>query len=362
MTNSPSTDFSLADTEPVRPRHVCPDCSSPVGKRDRFCEVCGRNLLLHRTPVGGPDPAMQVATCISCDFAEIDSEGFCLRCGRSQPLGRDRVVYDLGVVAGVSDRGRRRERNEDALALGWIGRRDSPKCVVAVVCDGVAFSSRASEASQGAADAAVDILLSAMSGTADPTAATRAAAAAASAAVNRLADEGDHEEGPPATTYVSAIVNESEVTIGWIGDSRAYWLATGSNGTRSRCLTVDHTRANELVASGVSAVAAGAAEDANALARWLGADADDPRPQVQRFRPNGPGTVLLCTDGLWGYLSGPSVLAAHLPVGGRDPLGTAMDLTEAANERGGRDNITVAAIPFPVCAGQEPGMARSDSP
>ncbi|MFO7192211.1 MULTISPECIES: PP2C family serine/threonine-protein phosphatase [Thermocrispum] len=361
-THPPSTSISLADTEPVRPSQVCPGCSSPVGWHDRFCEVCGRNLLVHRTPVGGPDPSAAAQACVSCDFDRIDAEGFCLRCGRAQPRGRDRVIYDLdGVVAGVSDRGRRRTRNEDALALGFLGRRDDPSCVVAVVCDGVAFSSRATEASQAAADTAVDILLSAMSGAAEPVAATRAAAAAASAAVNRLADDpGELTDGPPATTYVSAVVTENEVTVGWLGDSRAYWLATGPRSTRSRCLTVDHTRANELVASGVNAVDAGSAEDATALARWLGADAEDPQPQIQRFRPHGPGTVLLCTDGLWGYLSGPPVLAAHLPIGGRDPLGAAMGLTDAANERGGRDNITVAAIPFPLRGADEATTARSD--
>ncbi|MGH3469141.1 MAG: PP2C family serine/threonine-protein phosphatase [Thermocrispum sp.] len=347
------------DTGPVSPRHLCPECSAPVGRHDRFCEECGRNLLVHRTPAGGPVPAPRaVASCVSCEYVGIDTEGFCQRCGRAQPSSRDRVEYDLGLVAGVSDRGRRRERNEDSLAFGWVGRRAAPSCVVAVVCDGVASSEGAAEASQAAADAAVDILLAAMMGPADPEAATRAAAAAASAAVNRLA--GDDPDSPPASTYVSAIVTATEVTIGWIGDSRAYWLAAGSGGTRSRCLTVDHTRANELVASGFSAIAAGAEEDAHALSRWLGADAEDPQPQVQRFRPSGTGTVLLCSDGLWGYLSGPGVLAAYIPIGGRDPLTAAAGLTAAAIERGGRDNITVAAVPFPVQRLPEFGAARSE--
>jgi serine/threonine protein phosphatase PrpC len=332
-------------TEPAGQRHLCPECSEAVGGHDRYCEHCGRNLLLHRTPVGGPGSGPRaVASCVSCEHVGIDTEGFCQLCGRAQPSSRDRVEYDFGLVAGVSDRGRRRERNEDSLAFGWVGRRSAPSCVVAVVCDGVASSERAAEASQAAADAAVDILLTAMLGTADPEAATRAAAAAASAAVNQLADV----TSSPASTYVSAIVTSTEVTVGWIGDSRAYWLAAGSEGTRSRCLTVDHTRANDLVASGMNAITAGAEDDAHALSRWLGADAEDPQPQLQRFRPTGTGTVLLCSDGLWGYLSGPGVLSAHIPIGGRDPLGAAVGLAAAALERGGRDNVTVAAVPFPV--------------
>lgn len=329
-------------------QNLCPECATPVGRHDRFCEQCGHNLLLHRTPAGGPLTAPRaVASCVSCEHVGIDPDGFCQRCGRAQPSSRDRIEYDLGPVAGVSDRGRRREHNEDSLALGWIGRRTNPSCVVAVVCDGVASSERASEASQLAADTAVDILLRSMQGAGDAQAATRAAAAAAAAAVTGLA-AGSDPSGSPASTYVSAVVTPSEVTVGWIGDSRAYWLAAGGNGTRSRCLTVDHTRANDLVASGVSAVDASAEDDAHALSRWLGADAEDTQPQVQAFRPTGTGTVLLCSDGLWGYLSGPGVLSAHIPIGGRDPLGAASGLTAAALERGGRDNVTVVAVPFPV--------------
>lgn len=345
-------------TRPAGQRHLCPECSTPVGGHDRYCEHCGRNLLIHRSPAGGPGAGPRaVASCVSCEHIGIDTEGFCLRCGRAQPSSRDRVEYDLGLVAGVSDRGKRRERNEDSLAVGWVGRPAAPSCVVAVVCDGVASSEGGAEASQAAADAAVDILLAAMLGTADPEAATRAAAAAASAAVVQLA--GEDVSSSPASTYVSAIVTSTEVTVGWIGDSRAYWLASAGDGTRSRCLTVDHTRANELVASGVNAVAAGAEDDAHALSRWLGADADDPEPQVQRFRPSGSGTVLLCSDGLWGYLSGPGVLSAHIPIGGRDPLGAAVGLVAAALERGGRDNIAVVAVPFPV---QRQGHARRSEP
>lgn len=316
-----------------------------MGKHDRYCEQCGRNLLLHRTPVGGPTASPRaVASCVACEYVGIDADGFCQRCGRAQPSSRDRVEYDLGLVAGITDRGKRRQANEDSLAIGWVGRRSAPTCVAAVVCDGVASSDRSAEASQAAVDAALDILLTAMLDSADPVAATRAACAAASAAVSRLAD-ATHS---PASTYVSAVITQTDVTIGWIGDSRAYWLATGSSGTRSRCLTVDHTRANDLVASGMSMVTAGEDVEAHALSRWLGADADDTEPQVQSFRPAGSGTVLLCSDGLWGYLSGPGVLSAHIPIGGRDPLGAAAGLISAALERGGRDNVTVAAVPFPL--------------
>lgn len=135
----------------------CPDCAEPVGPADRFCEACGKDLLVHRTPAGGPIGTAR-STCIACGATEIDPDGFCTSCGRAQPAGRDRMECDLGAVAGVSDRGKQRARNEDSMAFARIGPATAPRAVVAVVCDGVASSVRADEASQAAADAALDVL------------------------------------------------------------------------------------------------------------------------------------------------------------------------------------------------------------
>lgn len=347
------TDFAAAG-------HQCPACAEPVGRHDRFCELCGQNLLVHRTPLGGAGQAFAASkTCASCEHAGIDADGFCERCGRAQPHARDRMECDLGIVAGVSDRGRRRPRNEDSMAFGWIGRQAAPRGVVAVVCDGVASSERAADASQLAADAAVGVLLTAMQNGADPDVATTAAAAAAGAAVTALAGKDDPSTAP-ASTYVSAIIAEDEVTIGWIGDSRAYWLAANpGSGTPSYCLTTDHTRANDLVAAGVNEASANADSDAAALSRWLGADAEDARPQIVTVRPQGPGIVVLCSDGLWGHLPSAAEQAAHLPAGGErsGPFTLASQLTAAALEQGGHDNIAVVAVPFPVAGAPSSALA-----
>ncbi len=50
--------------------------------------------------------------------------------------GRDHEELSLGSVAGVTDRGVRHERNEDALALATADTPNGP-AVVAVVSDGV---------------------------------------------------------------------------------------------------------------------------------------------------------------------------------------------------------------------------------
>src|SRR5258708_29173755 len=77
------------------------------------------------------------------------------------PSSRDHAEVALGPAAGVSDRGLRHPRNEDAMALAAEQAPDGP-AVVAVVCDGVSSSARPDEASQVAAQAALPVLVAAV--------------------------------------------------------------------------------------------------------------------------------------------------------------------------------------------------------
>jgi serine/threonine protein phosphatase PrpC len=137
------------------------------------------------------------------------------------------------------------------------------------------------------------------------------------------------------------------VTLCWLGDSRAYWLAAGPGATR---LTADDSLAQEMVASGLLAEAeAMASPQAHVITRWLGADIADPRPHVARFEPQGAGAVLVCSDGLWNYLPEAADLAGlALPAALTDPLGAASAMVKFALDAGGMDNITVVLVPFPL--------------
>jgi serine/threonine protein phosphatase PrpC len=322
---------------------TCPQCGEPVGAKDRFCESCGANLLVTRTPAGGPLATVQAgAPCVGCGGANVGADGFCEDCGRAQPGGRDRMESDLGLVAGISDKGLRRARNEDSMAYGMAGG-DTP-AVAAVVCDGVATSDRADNASQRAVDVALDVLLDAALEGKDSEGASRAAVARAIEEVTALADPTVPGTAP-SCTYVSAVVTPTEVTIAWVGDSRAYWLAAEG----SRPLTVDDTVAAELVAEGMSEEEAMTVHQAHALSKWIGADAGEIEPRTLTFTPDGPGLVLLCSDGLWNYLPEPPALVAALPGAPTEValLPAAGDLTRIALELGGHDNITTVLVPFP---------------
>jgi serine/threonine protein phosphatase PrpC len=86
---------------------------------------------------------------------------------------------------------------------------------------------------------------------------------------------------------------------------------------------------------------------ANAITAWLGEDANQIDPHVVTLEPEGPGVVVVCTDGLWNYFDTVDELVAALPAQALDaPLDAARQLVEIALRRGGHDNITVAVIPF----------------
>jgi serine/threonine protein phosphatase PrpC len=315
----------------------CPECDAPVAAQDRFCEECGRNLLVRATPVGGPDGS--VAAQCACGSEDIDDDGFCEQCGRSQPIGRDRMEFVLPTVAGISDRGRRRARNEDSMAFGHVHERG----VAAIVCDGVASSERSDEASQAAVDAANAVLVDALVEGTDPERATVLAVASANRAAGELA-RPEAQDVAPSCTYVSAMRTDSGVVVGWVGDSRAYWLADDGAKTPSRRLTKDDTWAAQLVADGLLTEAEAVNDRrSHVLSRWLGGDSGQVSPHVVTLVPEESGIVLLCSDGLWNYLPEVEDLDAVRPRG-TTPLGIARELTAAALEAGGHDNITVVVI------------------
>lgn len=257
----------------------------------------------------------------------------------------DHVELGVDAVGGVSDLGKRHRHNEDALALAVLAE---PRAVVAVVCDGVSSSEHPERASVAAARAAsavlVDELCTAGDGT-DPEAATRVAVAAAADAAT--AEATSAEGRPPACTFLSALVTDRAVTVGWIGDSRAYWLGDAGS---SRRLTTDDSWTAALVEAGL--LNEDAARDhprANVITRWLGANADEVEPHLVTFEPDGPGVVLICTDGLWHYLDDADTMGAvALPLALEDPLAASRALTQAALDGGGHDNISVALVPVPL--------------
>src|SRR5262249_59660584 len=98
--------------EPAAPA-VCPNCGRAVGATDNFCEACRTELA---PPVVSGDAPVTVTECAFCHGEQITADGYCESCGRKVPSSRNHLELDLGPVAGVTDKGLRHARKEDAVA------------------------------------------------------------------------------------------------------------------------------------------------------------------------------------------------------------------------------------------------------
>ncbi|WP_405872660.1 MULTISPECIES: PP2C family serine/threonine-protein phosphatase [unclassified Streptomyces] len=314
-------------------------------------------------PLQAPDPriadltapAEEAKLCVACRAGRVDSDGYCENCGHAQPRERDHMEQESGPIAAVSDRGLRHHRNEDAFGIGHTALPDGSPVSVAIVCDGVSSATRPDEASLAAARAANESVLAALPRGTHPQQAMHDAIVAASHAVNALAGEPatarEHSphQNAPACTIVGSIVTSGLLVVGWVGDSRAYWIPVDRSSPPAR-LTEDDSWAAQMVSAGLMNEAeAYADERAHAITGWLGADAYELEPHTASFKPDRPGVVVVCTDGLWNYAEAAEDLAEVVPPDAAvRPLHSARVLVGHALDGGGHDNVTVAVVPFPA--------------
>jgi serine/threonine protein phosphatase PrpC len=301
----------------------CASCADERAAGAAFCEACGRALS-------------SAKACPHCGVpGGIGADGYCEHCGMMASRPRDHVEADYGpVAAAVTDRGRRHHRNEDAA---WLAVRGTD--VDVVVCDGVSASFDPDVASETAAGVAGALLAD------DPDVAK--AILSAKDAVAELAKTGDPRRvsSNPACTIVAATVRGVEINVGWLGDSRAYWLPASGPAEQ---LTEDDSWATHAIAMGADPAAAMRDPKAHAITAWLGADAGPVTPRVGAFTVTTPGHLILCSDGLWNYLPDPVAFGDAVRErlrGGGTLVDAVRGLVDFANDAGGADNITVAVVP-----------------
>ncbi|MFE3545374.1 phosphatase [Nocardia sp. NPDC059177] len=328
----------------------CPDCGGSARAGHRFCEGCGRELGVRKTAVPVHDPVI-VPQCSTCGERRYEG-GYCVQCGSPKPVP-DRFEDDLGAVYVLSDRGISHSRNEDSVAAAV---REGDGIRVIVVSDGVSTSQDPQAASGTASRTGVDAALAALAEGRSDADSVMAGLAAATAAVRGMSRTPEYA---PSCTYVSAIVRETragtEITVANVGDSRAFWLAAGVP-TASRRLSVDDSWAQALVDAGACDEETAMRDPrAHTLLRWLGADgAETPWSAncLQRMIATEPGTLLLCSDGLWNYLPDAVALAGFTVE--TSPQAAARALADFALNSGGSDNITVALAPVTVSGAVSP--------
>lgn len=240
--------------------------------------------------------------------------------------------------AARTDMGRVRENNEDKF--DFFLPEDSTQLAlrgrVWALADGMGGHAAGQIASEAALKACIRAYL-------DPTAspeteaALRGALSDANALIHHAARQFEGKTGM-GTTAVVAVVKEDKLTVGHIGDSRAYLLRQGE---AIRQITADHSWVEEQVRRGVmSRPDAEASPYRNYILRSVGVEPTVEADTVTIALQEGD-RVLLCSDGLSGYIDG-DALAEHIV--GKSLSQAALDLIDAANDAGGKDNITVVLL------------------
>jgi PPM family protein phosphatase len=221
-----------------------------------------------------------------------------------------------------SDTGRQRRNNEDA----YFAR--SPLFAVA---DGVGGA----QAGEVASHMAVEVL---EQGLPDGGGSIEERLGARVVEANtRITDLGrrDDRHAGMGTTLTVAYVGEHDLSVAHVGDSRLYRLRDSS----FERLTDDHSLVEELVRSGkLTPQEADAHPQRSIVTRALGSEAGV-EPDTRTWPARDGDVYLLCSDGLTSMV--PEARVADLLAEAGSLSSAGRRLIDAANEAGGRDNITV---------------------
>ena len=140
------------------------------------------------------------------------------------------------------------------------------------------------------------------------------------------------------TTIVLAWILPQITYIAWCGDSRCY-LYNSHEGLRP--LTHDHSYVQELIDKGeITPEETLRHPDNNIITRALGDVECSSEPEITSLPTQADNTLILCTDGLCGYITDP-VIQQTVQTYYRHPDKCCKALIQLALDEGGYDNIAV---------------------
>jgi protein phosphatase len=244
-------------------------------------------------------------------------------------------------VAGVTDVGMRRKRNEDAI--DW-----DLQLGLAMVADGMGGNQGGNVASVTALRSIRNDLRRALADAprSSDRAGTRKVRGALIAELVRRANHAvraaagrDPRLRGMGTTLVMALLGEGYLSVAHVGDSRMYRLREGSLDR----LTDDHTVVQELLVRGkLDPLEAAVSRNRNVITRALGIY-QDVAVDVAHHDTRPGDVYMLCSDGLTGMASDADIA---MVLGNCDPSleQSARGLVELANSRGGKDNVSVVLL------------------
>ena len=264
------------------------------------------------------------------------------------PTAEIRVAASDSIIVGTAQSaGIERSHNEDALLIltgTAVGQETLPEFGLFVVADGMGGHRAGEVASaisvRSVAQQLTEKILLALLNIEDEADVPplqdllrEALEQANRAVVNEVPGGG--------TTLTAAVLLGHQVTIGHVGDSRAYIIANGT----TEVITRDHSLVERLRELGqLTQEEAERHPQRNVLYRAIGQGANLEVDVVTHPAPSG-GHLLLCSDGLWGVIGDEYIL--DIISTAPNPQEACRELVKAANAAGGPDNITAVLVKFP---------------
>ncbi len=236
-------------------------------------------------------------------------------------------------AAALSDPGRERGTNEDRVLC------DLERGIYAVI-DGVGGES----GGEIAAQTALEILQARLSRrTTDASRLIREAIALANKQIWDRAQANPALAGMACVLTV-AVVDDDQVTIGHVGDSRLYRLRRGE----IKKITRDHSPVGAREDQGeISEAEAMSHPRRNEIFRDVGSAPHEPDEEgfieVTRIAFEPDSALLLCSDGLSDLVTSEAIRAA-VETHADEPQKAVKALIHAANAAGGKDNVSVVLV------------------
>lgn len=293
--------------------------------------------------------------CPVCGRGNRASAKFCQGCGAllagppTQEMGKVTPMPLRLRIAARTDQGRVRRNNQDAVYTGKIKLPGGGTAQLCLVADGMGGAKAGEQASQIASEVTQAQLQSGLDGQPPPDddawqGLLRKAARAANSQVYEQSRANEEQKGMGTTLTIALIVGD-RLHIASVGDSRAYLLnprGVGEDGATTAQLTSDHSLVARLVDIGqITPEQARTHPQRNLLYRSIGTD---PAVEVDTLSEQleAGDVLLLCSDGLVNHVRDEEI--ARIALEQPDPRSACDQLVALANERGGRDNISVVIV------------------
>lgn len=256
-----------------------------------------------------------------------------------QHLEPQQFIYGCGQSVG-----KQREHNEDsifALSIATGGETSNSPLGLFVVADGMGGHQYGEVASSTAARTLAGYILKHFHPyIIDPsTSMDESIQDLMRSAINEAQRAVTHAAPGSGTTLTAAFVLGQQVTIGHVGDSRAYAIHPYGGG---EALTRDHSLVKRLEELGqISSEEAAIHPQRNVLYRAIG-QGEQLEPDIFTARFPQAGYLLLCSDGLWSVVSDNKLF--EMVTTAPDLQGACHSLVASANEAGGPDNISAIVV------------------